>query len=326
MKFKPSTFVAPSVVLHLAVFALVLVVMMDAQPLRTPEEKQFRVNLVQFSTPPAPVEAPSEPTPTPPTPRPPDPAPPPDPPPTPRPPDPAPPPPPPPDPPPTRPPPTARPPDPPPTPTRPSEREIIETPSHIAQRQQERQRQREVREREIVTRPPTPTSPAPPPPPPRERQPSPRLPITAPDVSTPAEIERSERELAQLRENITRGSQDLQRRLNSRVQEARHTGAATQAQQQIIDDYFRRSVMTAIDAAWQPPSAALVPRTARTMVSFVLSRDGRVSNIRITGPSGFAVLDDSARAAIQQAQFPPFPSDLARDSLTVEVPFEVQPQ
>ncbi len=194
-------------------------------------------------------------------------------------------------------------------------------PSHIAQKQQEFIKEREENKKsEIITREPPP-QPEPPP-----RKPTPRMPITAPDANAPEVFDSSKKTLKELQQDIAKDSSDIQKRLRSSVQKARHTGTASHEQQQIIDSYFQRSIMTAIDAAWKPPGATLVSQNARTTISFTLSRNGTVSNIRINNVSGYHVLDDSARTAIENAIFPPFPDNLSRDTLTVEVPFEVQPE
>jgi len=113
--------------------------------------------------------------------------------------------------------------------------------------------------------------------------------------------------------------------MDSYVRASRFTGGASGAQATIIDNFFQRNILTAIDRVWSPPSAALVPKKSQCTVAFTLSKNGSVSNVRIVRRSGFSALDDSARSAVQQADFPAFPANLNKNSLNVEVPFVCEP-
>jgi TonB family protein len=55
---------------------------------------------------------------------------------------------------------------------------------------------------------------------------------------------------------------------------------------------------------------------------FILTHNGALSRgVQIVKPSGFSVLDEQAsQCVLAAAPFPPFPPDLRRDSLIVEVP------
>ena len=60
------------------------------------------------------------------------------------------------------------------------------------------------------------------------------------------------------------------------------------------------------------------------VVSFILRRDGSVSEVRVAKPSGFVDLDDAVVTAIRQASpFGPVPATLVegRGDLRVNTPF-----
>jgi len=89
-------------------------------------------------------------------------------------------------------------------------------------------------------------------------------------------------------------------------------------QSAIIDNFFCNGIRTAIDRVWRQP-----PRIVGTCeVTFRLTRAGHVSDVRVS-KAGPPELNKSALDAVQNAQFPPFPANLNREYLDLEVPFEV---
>ena len=65
--------------------------------------------------------------------------------------------------------------------------------------------------------------------------------------------------------------------------------------------------------------------TPRAAVTFILHRDGTVSNVRITGRSGNAALDYSAQRAILDASpFPALPAGFPKDNPEIEFLFELK--
>ena len=93
-----------------------------------------------------------------------------------------------------------------------------------------------------------------------------------------------------------------------------------------VNAFFRNSILTAIDRVWAAPSAALVPKAAQCVIGFRLDRSGRVSAVHVVRSSGFGPLDESGKAAVEQASFAAFPADINQQVLDVEVPFEVSPK
>ncbi|MCX7002656.1 MAG: TonB family protein [bacterium] len=73
----------------------------------------------------------------------------------------------------------------------------------------------------------------------------------------------------------------------------------------VIDNFFCNGIRTAIDRIWRQP-----PRILGTCeVTFRLSRDGRVSDVRVS-KAGPSELNKSALDAVQNASFPAFPGTL----------------
>jgi protein TonB len=71
-----------------------------------------------------------------------------------------------------------------------------------------------------------------------------------------------------------------------------------------------------------PPLARQRHQEGVVRVRFRLSAAGTLcQEVRVVRPSGFSLLDAQARQCVAAAApFPPFPPELSRDYLTVEVP------
>jgi TonB family protein len=59
-----------------------------------------------------------------------------------------------------------------------------------------------------------------------------------------------------------------------------------------------------------------------TTMMFTVHRNGRIEDVRVEKPSGFAVLDNEAARALRIARLPPLPSKYPNQSLTVHLEFE----
>ncbi len=85
-----------------------------------------------------------------------------------------------------------------------------------------------------------------------------------------------------------------------------------------------------IEGAWirplYPPNwPTQQPPTATVRIS--LTSSGRVSSVALAVPSGYEAMDQSILRAVQDAQpFPPFPSLLGRDVLSVSIDFVLPPK
>lgn len=82
-----------------------------------------------------------------------------------------------------------------------------------------------------------------------------------------------------------------------------------------------------IRAAWKKPLDPTGQAVGLLVtITLTLSSSGRVTGLDLTRPSGFDPLDRSALRAVQDAEpFPPFPYQLAMDSLTVNFEFKLTP-
>ena len=59
-----------------------------------------------------------------------------------------------------------------------------------------------------------------------------------------------------------------------------------------------------------------------TTMLFTIRKDGRIEDVKVEKPSGFVVLDNEARRALQIARLPPLPSRYPNPTLTVHLEFE----
>lgn len=71
-----------------------------------------------------------------------------------------------------------------------------------------------------------------------------------------------------------------------------------------------------------PPIARARQMEGEVRLRFTLNHTGSLSReVQVVKPSGFSVLDEQAVQCVRAAApFPPFPPELRKDSLTVEVP------
>ena len=70
--------------------------------------------------------------------------------------------------------------------------------------------------------------------------------------------------------------------------------------------------------------AGLPPRL-KCMISFTIARDGTVSNVQVSQPSGNYLLDTSAKRAVIDANpLPPLPREFTQSQATVELGFQLQ--
>lgn len=124
-------------------------------------------------------------------------------------------------------------------------------------------------------------------------------------------------------EKISRELDQTARNLTARVEsQSFYSGGETGAQATAINNYYQGEILSAIQSAWQIPPASQVPRKSVCVVRFTLTRAGRVTAARVVQSSGSKALDDSAISAVRSARFNPFPPDITKPTLEVEVPFE----
>lgn len=88
--------------------------------------------------------------------------------------------------------------------------------------------------------------------------------------------------------------------------------------------YYAQQIRDLIQRNWRtdriPPNIASAP-IARA--SFVIRRDGSVTNVNLVQRSGVSAVDYSILRAIQDVgKFPPLPAGFERSEATVEIAFE----
>jgi protein TonB len=75
---------------------------------------------------------------------------------------------------------------------------------------------------------------------------------------------------------------------------------------------------------WNTADVRSLP-SQKCAVSFTIARDGAVSNVQVSQPSGNYLLDTSAKRAVIDANpLPALPAELQRNEVTVELWFQVQ--
>jgi TonB family protein len=125
-----------------------------------------------------------------------------------------------------------------------------------------------------------------------------------------------------VRRNLNRERQNIDKRLKRKLSQI--SAASSHSAQH--DEYYENQIIPAIQSVWITPSAALVPKRALCTIGFRVSREGRVSNVRVLRGSGYSALDNSAAEAVRNARFPAFPPDYRENFFDVEVDFECEPE
>ncbi len=113
--------------------------------------------------------------------------------------------------------------------------------------------------------------------------------------------------------------QDSAASLPSTASEERRAIAAAGRQ----GDVFDAQVISAIREAIFFPKAALNKRNhGEVVVAFAIMKDGSLTDLRVTKPSPFAALNESALQIIEKAarKFPPIPQTVFKDRLDYVVP------
>lgn len=306
MTFQPKTFLGPSVLLHLCALGTILLISMNAATLKTPKSKQFRVRMVE-SVPRVQTESPVSRTKI-------------------------------------TPPPEkkelvkVKKPEPEkktvekkPEPEKKRElvkrepkpekklvkipmesgRKIMKMPDHIRLNQQQwlKDRERKKQVKKTVEKPVEEYTPV-------KRE------ITVGTEKLKTATTRKTRTFEDVRENLDRQRENIDKRLKSNLTQI----SATSSHSAQYNEYYKKQINPAIRDVWIVPSAALVPKKALCKIGFRVSRQGRVSNVRVLRGSGYSALDNSAAEAVRNARFPAFPPDYRENFFDVEVDFECEPE
>jgi protein TonB len=88
--------------------------------------------------------------------------------------------------------------------------------------------------------------------------------------------------------------------------------------------WYAQQIQDRVSRKWNRADVTSRPR-AKATVRFTLLRDGSVQNVQLTQGSGSYTLDTSAqRALLDAAPMPPLPAALNRNSVTIDLEFELQ--
>lgn len=103
--------------------------------------------------------------------------------------------------------------------------------------------------------------------------------------------------------------------------------AGLETDEPLTADWYVGLVVARLSDAWrQRPVLPAGADTRRVVLGFTILRDGRVQDVHVTVPSGYAPLDYSAKRAVQSIdRFAPLPSQYEGDQLTARFVFELVP-
>lgn len=76
-------------------------------------------------------------------------------------------------------------------------------------------------------------------------------------------------------------------------------------------------MLARIDSRWNKNQ----PERGTTVITFTIQRDGTVTNVVVSKPSGYGTLDRAARNALDGLRLPPLPAAYDRETLTVHLTF-----
>ncbi|MDH5527104.1 MAG: TonB family protein [Nitrospirota bacterium] len=98
------------------------------------------------------------------------------------------------------------------------------------------------------------------------------------------------------------------------------------SQERIPDvDRYTAAVKARVDSRWSPPDL-FRGSGAKALLTFVIERDGRVSEVRLARSSGSNHYDDTAmRAVLTSSPFPPLPETWKAPAMQVNYVFEFAP-
>ncbi len=90
--------------------------------------------------------------------------------------------------------------------------------------------------------------------------------------------------------------------------------------------YYRTTLVNLIRSRWSRPLTPGLRESLRCAVSFIISREGSVSDVALSVSSNFPPLDESAvRAVMEASPLPPLPYQYSSSSVRAEMIFELTP-
>lgn len=172
-------------------------------------------------------------------------------------------------------------------------------------------------------RPVAPKTIEPPPPPPKEETKAPQAPkLTA----KPKVVAAPRPEPKVVRRELDETPPKIEKDIPKEVQQLTTTIVAHVPSDPILSFWASR-VKKRVESLWKPPTGIEVSGRVKTVVSFQVGRDGKISGVAVSQSSGNALLDDQAESTILRVdQVPPIPPNYPEDLLQVSYEFVYQGQ
>jgi protein TonB len=86
---------------------------------------------------------------------------------------------------------------------------------------------------------------------------------------------------------------------------------------------YANAIRDNIARNWHPVSAGRMAAAPSVVVTFTIQKDGSVTNVKISRPSGIQTMDYSAERAVLDAHLPALPPGFPRSQADVEMKFEL---
>lgn len=161
-------------------------------------------------------------------------------------------------------------------------------------------------------------------------QPKPRIERPAPKKEAPRKIEPSKAKMAFKSSEKTRKTETKQADTGkSKTPEPKESTAGAPRSAIRVDEkdfrfgYYLEIIKERVSYNWAPPPVAGTPEGVMSTVYFRISRDGRVTDLKIEGSSNYDLFDRAALRAVDlSSPLPPLPSGFKGRWLGVHFEFE----
>ena len=116
--------------------------------------------------------------------------------------------------------------------------------------------------------------------------------------------------------------EDIRRQLEQGL-----ASAAPAAVSEVALTGYRERIMAALYQAWIEPKGDAIPLGTVARVRITVERDGRISDHRLIGPSGYERMDASVLEAVRSVRrLPPLPARYAGSSGQFTIAFTLEPR
>ena len=101
----------------------------------------------------------------------------------------------------------------------------------------------------------------------------------------------------------------------------KETEVASEAIDQIMNDFYRKVGRQIAFAKIYPDFARKMGYQGKILVAFRIGRDGKILNLSVSKSSGYKILDEAALEAVKEAgPYPSIPNELNKESLKLKIP------